>query len=347
MRYTRSVMKKVIVKAFGEPDQLAVVSETTPELVAGQVLVRITSIGMNHADLMARRGEYKLISGDPPFVPGLEAGGVIQAVSAGVADRSVGDRVILTPDIRHAGAEAGTYRSHIPVDAAHTLPAPEALADEQLGSLWLAYLTAWGCLVWRQGIQAGQVVAMPAASSSVSLAAAQIAKSFGATTLALTRTQAKADRIRELPDHSYDHFVVTHDAGGAMVKWHRQIRDITGDRGVDCFFDPVAAGPYLDSEIKSLAEQGAIWVYGLLGEPDTVDVSPLIRKRAAIRGWMLDELILVGEDAWRPGCEHILDGFATGRYHQHVDRAFKLDDAAEAHAYMERGEHVGKLVLLP
>jgi NADPH:quinone reductase-like Zn-dependent oxidoreductase len=84
-------MKRVVVRQFGDVDQLDVLDEPTPQPGRGQVLVRLTSIGMNHADLMARRGEYRLSSGDPPFTPGLEGGGVIEAVGADVSDPRSGD----------------------------------------------------------------------------------------------------------------------------------------------------------------------------------------------------------------------------------------------------------------
>jgi len=125
------------------------------------------------------------------------------------------------------------------------------------------------------------------------------------------------------------------------------MRDLTEDRGVDVFFDPVAAGEYLGSEIKSLATGGTVWIYGLLGGSGTVDLTPLIRKGAAIRGFAVNELISANETACAEGCRHILDRLAEGIYHQHVDRTFKLEDAAQAQQVMEAGDHVGKLVLVP
>lgn len=340
-------MKQVTVQAFGGPEQLAVETLPTPMPGSGQVLVRVTSIGLNHADLMARRGEYRLISGDPPFVPGLEAGGVIEAVGRDVEDRTVGQRVLLSPTFGRRPEQRGTYRTHLVVDAGQTLAAPAGLPDEQLGAVWLAYLTAWGCLVWQQGIEQGQIIGLPAASSSVALAAAQIAKQCGAVTIGLTRTEEKAQRIGALPHHGYDHFLVTHETDGAIRKWHRQIAQITEGKGVNCYFDPVAAGAYLDSEIKSLADGGTIWVYGLLANVGPVDVTPLIRKRGAIRGWIVGQVLDAGDAVWREGCEHILQKIEDGRYRQHIDRIFSLDQVQQAHAYMERGEHVGKLVLVP
>lgn len=346
-------MKQVVVETFGGPEELKLREVETPAPGKGQVRVRLTSIGMNHADLMARKGQYKIASGDPPFTPGIEGGGVIEAVGDGVEKNRVGQRIVLTPDAprKAAGGSGGTYQSHYLCQAEQAMPAPDAIPDDQLGALWLPYLTAWGCLVWKQNLQPGQVVAIPAASSSVALAAAQIAKLHGATTIGLTTSPSKVERIEQLDTAVYDHLVVTHErdpeSGEKQMKpWHREFRKLAPD-GVDLFFDPVAAGAYLNTEIKCLAQFGCIWVYGLLGRPDVVDVTPLIRKFAAIRGWALTEFVLAGREAWEPACQAILDRFADGTFRQYVDKVYTLDNVQQAQIEMAKGTHIGKLVIVP
>lgn len=346
-------MKRVVVRRFGGPEVLEVEEVPTPEPGPGDVRVRLTSIGMNHAELMGRRGEYKLTTGEPPFVPGLEGGGVIDAVGDGVDAGRVGQRVALSPDAPRAGAggRGGTYQSHYVLPADRALPAPDAIPDDQLGALWLPYLTAWGALIWKQGLRPGQIVALPAASSSVALAAAQVARQARCVTIGLTTSPQKVEAIRALPTAAFDHLVVTHGPDRAMRPWHRDVRAIVTERkhpsgGVDVFFDPVAAGAYLDTEIRCLGQGGTVWVYGLLGEPGPVDVTPLIRKWGAIRGWVNGE-ILADEAAWRAACDAILAGFASGAFRQHVAATYRLDDVRRAHEEMETGKHIGKLVLVP
>lgn len=275
---------------------------------------------------------------------------MIEAVGPGVDPRRIGQRVVLGADAprdrRPAGG--GTYRSHYVCDASQAIPAPDAVPDDQLGALWLAYLTAWGCLMWKQGLRPGQFVAIPAASSSVGLAAAQVVREAGAVPIGLTSTPEKLEALRRSSTAHFEHVLVTGRAGEAEAPaWHQELKRITAGRGVDVFFDPVAGGPYLQTEIRALAQHGTIWVYGLLGEPGVVDVSPLIRKHASIRGWLLGELIDAGGEALQRGYRHILDGFASGAYRQHVARTFRLEQVREAHAFMERGEHIGKLALVP
>jgi len=345
------MMRRVVVARFGEPEVLEIVEEPLPQPGPGEVRIALTSIGMNHADLMARRGEYKLSSGEPPFTPGLEGGGRIEALGDGVHERRLGQQVILTADAPRLNSEtkslAGTYRSHVVAPVLQTLPAPDVIPDEQLGTLWLAYLTAWGCLVWKQSLREGQTVGIPAASSSVGLAAAQVARAVGAIPIGLTTSAEKVEKIRALPKHGFEHLVVT-SKGTGRPTWHRELLSLTGGKGVDVFFDPVASGDYLNTEIRALAQHGTIWVYGLLGEPGTVDVTPLIRKHASIRGWVLGELLESRDSSlYLDGYRWILQRFADGTFRQHIAKTFRLADVVQAHQEMEKGTHIGKLVLVP
>lgn len=346
-------MHQITVNRFGPPEVLEHLTLESPEPGPGQVRVRLTSIGMNHADLMGRRGEYKASTGQPPYVPGIEGGGVIDAVGDGVEASRVGQRVCLGPQVPRGfhGPHGGTYRSHMLVDADVALPAPDCIANAHLGALWLAYLTAYGCLQWKAKLKPGQVVAIPAASSSVGLAAAQVVKSLGGTTIGLTSSPGKHDAIVALPNHGFDHLVITHDkdADGkrTMRPWHRTVRNLTDGKGVDVFFDPVGNGEYLSAEVRCLAQGGRVYIYGLLGEAGPVDLSPLIIRQAGIDGWVLYEIVQAGEDVWRPACQAIFDGFMSGAFTLHVAQTFKLSDVRQAHEQMERGRHIGKMILLP
>jgi NADPH:quinone reductase-like Zn-dependent oxidoreductase len=133
-------MQEVIVEKFGGPEMLKVRDVQTPDPGEGEVRVAITSIGMNHAEIMMREGKYKIASGDPPFVPGLEAGGIIDAIGKGVSGLKVGQRVLLGVDAPRNSSSVtpgGTYRSHYVCKAAQAVPAPDAIPDDQLGAIWL------------------------------------------------------------------------------------------------------------------------------------------------------------------------------------------------------------------
>ena len=334
-------MYRVVVQAFGDVDQLVIETVPDPVPAPGELVVQLASVGMNHADLMARRGAYRLVSGNPPFTPGLEGGGVIVAVGQGVDDRMEGQRVILTLDAPASrGVGQGTYQSHYVVDASKTLLVPDSLENHLLGALWLPYLTAWGCLVWKQNIQPGQRVLLPAASSSVAIAASQVVKHYGGVAIGTTSSPEKVDALSHMPEARFDHLVLT-----SKQDWWREVKQLTEGKGCDIIFDPIAAGSFLNQEIRLLAHHGALWIYGLLGQPDTVDVTPLIRKMASLRGWLLNEL--VGSGLEQGAYRHVLDRVSDGTYQLPIAATFSLQDVQQAHRTMEAGKHIGKLILIP
>ena len=249
-------MKQVIVSTFGNPEELQVrtVESTAPR--SNEVAIALVSVGLNQADLMARRGEYRLSSGEPPFTPGIEGGGVITAVGNQVSDRQVGQRVILTIA---APSRAGTYRSEFVTAAENTVVVPKAVSDELMGALWLPFATAWGALIWKQNLQPGQILMLPAASSSVAIAASQIAHAIGATVIGTTTSPKKVNALKSLSAAKYDHIVVTSAANSeqplanTVDPWWKQVKKTTKGKGVDVIFDPVAAGDFLHHEIRLLA----------------------------------------------------------------------------------------------
>lgn len=334
-------MYKVVVSAFGGSEKLEVVDLPDPTPDPGDVVIHLTSIGMNNAELMARRGEYKLVSGNPPFTPGLEGGGLITAVGEDVTQRQVGQRVILSLGAPASkGVGQGTYQSHYVVRAEQTIPVPPAVPDDLLGALWLPYLTAWGCLVWKQSLRAGETVLIPGASSSVAIAAAQVVKHFGGIAVGTTTRADKRTKLQAMPEAPYDHLIVTQDND-----WYREAKKITGGKGFNVIFDPVAGGDFLNTEIRLLAQGGTLWIYGLLGKPDVVNVQPLIRKMACLRGWLLNELS--GSPAEQEAYQHIMDRVADGTYRVPIAGKFSLRDVRQAHEIMEQGQHIGKLILVP
>lgn len=341
-------MYRAVVKGFGDIDQLTLEDCPTPTPGPGEVVVRLTSIGMNHAELMARRGEYRLVSGNPPFIPGLEGGGIIVAVGEGVSDatntesrRTEGQRVVLTLDAPASrGLGQGTYQSHYVVAANKTVRAPDAIPDELLGALWLPFLTAWGCLVWKQNMQSGDRVLIPAASSSVAIAASQVVKYYGGFAVGTTTSPEKVKLLASMPEARFDHIIVTQDE-----QWWREAKKLAQGKGYNIIFDPVAAGAFLNQEIRLLAPHGTLWIYGLLGQPDTVDVTPLIRKMASIRGWLLNEIATSGTE--QSAYRHVLERVADGTYVLPIAQTFSLRDVQQAHETMAAGQHIGKMILVP
>ncbi len=166
-------------------------------------------------------------------------------------------------------------------------------------------------------------------------------KQHGGIAIGTTTSPDKLDRLSAMDEAPFDHLFCTQEPA-----WHKKVKAATDGRGVDVIFDPVAAGDFLSKEIRLLAPGGTLWIYGLLGEPGVVDVTPLILKRATLRGWLNNELTDDAK-ALALGYEHVLSHLADGRYRMPVAATFALHDARSAHVALMAGRHIGKMILVP
>ncbi|MFJ8108347.1 zinc-dependent alcohol dehydrogenase family protein [Streptomyces sp. NPDC096132] len=317
----------------GGPDVLHLEEIPDPEPVPGEVLIRTRALGLNRAESMFRLGEYGI---DPVFPSGLgyEAAGVIEAVGTGVTDFRVGDAVSVVPSFTMTDypvhGEAVLVPSHAVV--AH----PEHLSFEEAASVWMKFVTAYGGLVDLAGVRPGDTVLIPAASSSVGLAAIQVAHKAGARAIALTRTSGKR---QQLLDAGADAVIATAEEDVVA-----QVRELTAGAGARVIFDPVG-GPALADLVAAAAHEAVIVVYGLLDRtPASLDVGAVLFKHLTLRGFELFE-ITTDDQRRAAAVEFVRDGLTKGELTPVIDRTFPLEDIADAHRYLEAGGQVGKIVV--
>jgi len=170
--------------AYGGPEVLRIEDEQLPAPAAGELQLRIEAIGLNRAEAAFRSGHY-LESAQFPSRLGYEASGIVEAVGDGVSGFKVGDAICVIPAFSMTRYGVYAERANVPADA--VLHRPPELSAESAAALWMAYLTAWGALVDIAALGQGDHVVITAPSSSVGLAAIQIANSVGATPIAVTR----------------------------------------------------------------------------------------------------------------------------------------------------------------
>ncbi|MEV4604694.1 zinc-dependent alcohol dehydrogenase family protein [Amycolatopsis sp. NPDC049253] len=290
-------------------------------------------MGLNRADSLFRQGQYSVA---PVFPAGLgfEVAGVIEAVGEGVDEFRAGQAVSVVP-----GFNLLDYPMHgeavlAPVNA--VVAHPEQLSFEQAASAWMQYITAYGGLVEIANTQPGDTVVISAASSSVGLAAIQIARRAGAQAVALTRTGTKR---QQLLDAGADVVIATTEEDVVA-----RIRDLTGGRGARVVFDPVG-GATLATSIEAAAQEAILVIYGVLDfSPATVSVMDVLLKRLTIRGFGVAEL---ASDSRRlgPAVDYVRKGIVAGDLVPVIDKVFPLEDFADAHRYLERNDQVGKIVV--
>jgi NADPH:quinone reductase-like Zn-dependent oxidoreductase len=198
------------------------------------------------------------------------------------------------------------------------------------------FVTAYGALIEDAKVTKGDFVIVPAASSSVGLAAIQIAKYAGATSIALTRASEKR---RRLLDAGAAHVIATQEQD--LVA---EVMRITDGKGARVAFDPVG-GPNFPKLISALSFQGTVYVYGALSEGVTpLPVLEMIAKMPTIKGhniWLTS-----GDPArQKAAVEFILKGIEVGALKPVIDRTFKFDDMIEVHRYLENNGQFGKIVV--
>jgi NADPH:quinone reductase-like Zn-dependent oxidoreductase len=265
---------------------------------------------------------------------GYEAAGIVDAVGKDVTDFAVGDAVSTIPAF--SLNQYFTYGEVILAPVHAVVKHPESLSFVEAASVWMMFLTAYGALIFDAQVKAGDFVIIPAASSSVGLAAIQLANYAGATPIALTRTSEKTSRLHEA---GAAHVIATQEQD--MVA---EVMRITSGNGARVAFDPVG-GPAFPKLISALADQGIAYIYGALSEGDTpIPVLEMIPKMPTVKGYSIR--LVVGDEARRKAAvEYVVKGLASGALKPVIDRTFKFDDIVEVHRYLESSEQFGKIVV--
>ncbi|WP_018267068.1 zinc-dependent alcohol dehydrogenase family protein [Methylosinus sp. LW4] len=299
----------------------------------GEIRLRVRAIGLNRAESMFRSGAY-IEAARLPSLLGYEASGEIEAMGEGVTGFSVGDAVSTMPAF--SMTEYGVYGDAAIVPAHAVVKHPKSLSWSEAAAIWMQYVTAYGALVEIGGVSAGDRVIVTAASSSVGLAAIQIARAAGATPIAVTRKNAKREALLKA---GASHVVVT-ESEDLVEKTQR----ITEGKGARLVFDPIG-GAGVEALAEAAAIGGTIFLYGALSsEPTPFPLFAAIRKQLTLRGYTLFSVTLDRQKRER-GVRFILDGLATGSLRPIIARSFPLERIVEAHRFLESNEQIGKVVV--
>jgi len=335
-----------LVGTGGLPD-LHLRTAPMPDPGPGEVRIRVTSIGVNRAELMATVGHYPL---KPPAVLGMEAGGVIDALGpeltgAGVIGAPpggwhVGHRV--TPangTFQETGR--GAYATHLIVAEKELIASPSNVDDAHIGALWLPYVTCEEGLLHKGEIRPGQRVLIPAASSSTGLAAIQVCRAEGATPVPSTTRGSKVDAIASIAQIDPASIIVTE-----RESLKDGLRRTLGDKWrPDVVFDCIG-GDFLEEAMDAISHGGTIVVYGNLAGKGTILAGRIVMKELRILGEYLGSLRRA-PDRMKATYRRIVERLERGIYKLPVAQRFPFDQARAALETMKKNEHVGKLVIVP
>ena len=323
----------VTFNRVGGPDVLEIINMTVVAPAAGEVQIRVKAIGINRAEVMYRTGQY-VIEPQFPAKLGYEAAGIIEAVGAGVSEFAVGDNVSVIPSFMFT--EYGMYGELVNAPVHAVVRHPENLTFAEAAASWMMFITAYGALVEFGHLQAGQFAVMGAASSSVGIAAIQIANMLDAHPIALSRTSSKNEWLR--------------NAGAEAViatteqDLTAELNMLTQGAGVNLVFDPVG-GPDVAKLAAAMAMNGTFYQYGALDARDlSIPVMDILGKHLQFRGYELFEITTDAEKMARAKA-FVYNGLKSGQLKPIIDKTFVFEEIAEAHRYMEANGQVGKIVV--
>jgi NADPH:quinone reductase-like Zn-dependent oxidoreductase len=340
-------MRAVVISKQGSPVAPNVRFDPSfpdPVMGARDVLVRTEAAALNHLDLWVGHG-LPGIDLAYPRISGSDGAGVIESVGPEVDPKWIGQRVVLNaavplPEALVPGREPspedismigehtnGCLAERFVAPVANVLPIGDASPIDAVG-IGLTHLTAWRMMVTRSGLRHGQIVLITGIGGGVALAALNIAKHFGCTTIVTSRSKEKLEKAKAL---GATHAV--HDTG---ADWSREVRGLTGKRGVDLVVDSVGKAIHLAC-IKSLARGGTFATCGATtGGDATTDLTRIFWNQLRLIGSTMGSMAEFRE---------VLSLFRSGAITPVIDKVYRPEAAADAYARLESAEQFGKVVV--
>lgn len=326
-------MRAIAITQFGAPEVLVETVCADPVLAAGEVLIRVSASGVNRPDVLQRKGAYAPPPGASEL-PGLEVAGTLVAgdpAELAAAGWRLGDRVC-------ALVAGGGYAELCAAPIAQCLPIPAGLSDVEAASLPETFFTVWSNVFDRARLQAGETLLVQGGTSGIGVTAILLAKALGATVIVTAGSDDKCAACLKLgADHAINY--KTHDFAA-------EVKRLTDGRGVDVVLDMVA-GDYVAREVSCLADDGRIVIIAIQGGTKSAfNAGDVLRRRLTITGSTLRPRSVAFKAAIaRQLRQTVWPLFERGDIRPVIERVFPAAQAAQAHALMESGQHVGKIVL--
>jgi NADPH:quinone reductase-like Zn-dependent oxidoreductase len=317
----------------GGPEVLKIENVDVPAPGPGEVRIAVKALGLNRAESMFRLGQYLE---DPKFPArlGYEAAGTIDAVGSGVTGLKPGDPVSVVPSFSQN--QYGVYGDLVIVPATAVAKHPDNLSWIEAAAIWMQYMTAYGALIDIAKLTTGDAILIPAASSSVGIAAIQIANMVGARTIALTRKSTKREALTKL---GASHVIATEEQD--LVA---EVKRLTDNQGARVAFDSVG-GPTVAKLAAAMAYHGILFQYGALSpEPTPLPLFEVLGKCLTIRGYVMFE-ITRDPARLKRGINFVVGGLASGKLKPVIAKTFPFEQIVEAHRYLESNQQIGKIVV--
>ena len=334
-------MKCIEIREYGAPEVLVPAERATPVAGAGEVLIRVSASGVNRPDVLQRTGNYPVPPGASDL-PGLEVAGVIESGDAAAmaqAGFKVGDRVC-------ALVAGGGYAEYCVAPVAQCLPVPRGLTDVEAASLPETFFTVWSNVFDRGRLQKGETLLVQGGTSGIGVTAIQLGKAAGATVVVTAGSDEKCAAALKLgADHAINY---------KATDFVEEVKRLTGGKGVNVILDMVA-GDYVKREVECLAEDGRLVIIAVQGGIKAeFNAGLVLRRRLTITGSTLRPRPVAFKGAIAQALKKtVWPWLESGVVKPVIHSVFAATEAgdglpsgaARAHALMQSGDHVGKIVL--
>ena len=322
-------MKAAVIHENGGPDVLRYQDVPDPECPDGCVVVDAEAISIEGGDLLARaRGDLPAA----PHIVGYLSAGVVSEVAAGVDGPAVGDRVV-------ALNFAGSHAARRIAPAVMTWPIPDGLDAARAASVPVAFGTAYECLFTAGNLADGQTVLIHAGAGGVGMAAIQLAKQAGATVISTASSDEKLERLKS--------FGLDHGINYATGNFVQRTNELTDSRGVDVVLDSIGGQNLVDS-VGVLAYRGTLVSVGVAARAGSaIEAQALWAQNNSLRGVYLGGALVSEYPRIHAMIGDMLQRVADGELRVEIDQSFPLEQAAEAHAYVESRKAFGRVVMTP
>lgn len=317
-------MKAIEIPVFGAADVLSLTERPQPEPQEGEVLIHVQAAGINRPDLLQRQGHYPPPSGVTD-IPGLEVAGIVAKSYSPLWKE--GDKVCTL-------LAGGGYAEYVAVPAGQCLPVPENLSMAEAAALPETVFTVWNNVFERGALQKGEVLLVHGGASGIGTTAIQMAKAHGAKVIITAGSDEKCKACLKL---------------GADIAINYKTQDFAkelANQPVDVVLDMVG-GDYVAKNLSLLAENGRhISIAFLHGAKAEIDIRTVMQKRLSLSGSTLRPRPAKEKEALcRSIREHIWPHVEKGTIKPVIFRTFPFTEAVKAHETLEKGDHIGKIVL--
>jgi NADPH2:quinone reductase len=322
-------MRAVEISRPGGPEVLRFVERRDPVPAKGEVLIEVAAAGLNRPDVLQRKGHYPPPPGASDL-PGLEVSGRIVGGDVAAGGFQVGDRVC-------ALLAGGGYAELAVAPVEQCLPVPENISDIEAAGLPETYFTVWSNVFDRGRLSGEETLLVHGGASGIGTTAIQLARAFGHTVYATVGSDERVESVEALGAFGINY---------RSQDFVQEIKERTDGRGVDVVLDMVA-GDYVARNMQCLADDGRAVIIALLGgSKGTVDFNHVLRRRLTITGSTLRSRPVAFKAEIKRGLlQHVWPLLASGKIKPVIHATFPLGEAAAAHAMMEGGEHIGKIIL--